>query len=107
VLRGVPRQAGDALERVVVAHEVQLVVEDELAAQRVAPRGGRLRLLRLRPADVEQRPEDLVHRQEGRGHAAARAQEAAPVEAEAAAVASAISPIRASTWRCAGLCGRG
>jgi hypothetical protein len=76
-----------AVPLVAVAHEVKLVVEDELAGERLGTRRRHLGLRRFGRIDLEQAAEDLVHGDEGRRHAAGAAQEAAPVEAEPAPVA--------------------
>jgi hypothetical protein len=67
----------------VVAHEVGLHVEDELAGQSLRARLRQLGLVRLGRRHLEDvAAVDLVHGDEGRGHATARAQELAAVEAE-------------------------
>ena len=84
MLRGILRKAHEAFEVVVVAHEVKLVVEDELMRQGCGTRVGRLRLLGFRRIHLEQRAEHVIHREECRGHAATGEQELAPVHAQPA-----------------------
>jgi hypothetical protein len=61
---------------------MHLVVEDELARQVVGSFCRRCRLRRLGAIDYEQPAEDVVHRKKRSCHAAARAQELPPVEAQ-------------------------
>ena len=65
---------------------MQLIVEDELLGQRRGARGACLGFFRLGRIDLEERPEDFIHRDEGSGHAASGAQELTPVQTELASV---------------------
>src|SRR5262245_31293139 len=66
---------------------MRLHVEDELAGEALGARLHQLGLARLGGRDLEHgRAVDLVHRQERRGHAAARLQELPPAQAETFAV---------------------
>ena len=85
VLLGVLGQVEQPLLLEVVAHEVRLVVDDELPGQRSGPGVGDARGLRLGRGHLEEGPEDLVHGQEGRGHARAAGQEAPAAQAVAPA----------------------
>ena len=77
------RQAQQAFLLEVVADEVGLVVEDELAGQLAAAVVGHLHVARLGLRHIEHGPEHLVHREEGRGHAGVRGEEGAAVHAVA------------------------
>ena len=81
VLLGVLGQVQESRLLEVVTHEVRLIVEDELPAQRARPRLRHPGLGRFGAADIEERSEDLVHRQERRGHAGAACQELPPAQA--------------------------
>ena len=72
VLRGEDGKPKDALLGVLVVHEVGLHVHDELAPRGVRARGRDVGVGRLGLAHVEQVAKDLVHREEGRRHAARR-----------------------------------
>ena len=65
----------------VVAHEMGLHIEDELAGEALRPCLGQLGFARLGRRDLEDVAVDLVHRDEGRRHAAARAEELPAVQA--------------------------
>ena len=76
-------QAQKLLVVEVVAHEVGLHVEDELAGQALRARLRQLGLARLGRRHLEDvAAVDLVHGNEGRRHAATRAQELPAIEAE-------------------------
>jgi hypothetical protein len=70
-----------ATRRVRAAHQVELVVEDEEIAQRAALRV-RLGLEHLNQVDVEEAPEDFVHREQRSGHPAGARQEPPPIDPE-------------------------
>ncbi len=72
---GGPAQAEKRLPGVVVVNEVQLGVEDELAAQVVGAIGPSGRIGGLGRVDGEHQSVQGVQRHEGRRHSAARAQE--------------------------------
>ena len=76
------RQVEQFLSLEIVAHEMHLVVENELAGEAVRALRRRTRLRRLGPVDSEERTEDVVHRQERGRHAATGSQKLAPIEAE-------------------------
>src|SRR5215831_4246300 len=67
---------------VVVPHKMDLVVEDELSREAVGPFRRRLWFRRLGAINHEQSAEDVIHCEKRGGHAAARAQELPPVEAQ-------------------------
>ena len=71
VLFGVLGQIEQALLLEVVADEVRLGVNDELSGERLRAHVGDARCGRFRPAHVEHGTEDVVHREEGGGHAGA------------------------------------
>ena len=82
--RGQPQDPG-VVE--VIAYEMGLHIEDELTGEALRACLHQLGLVRLGGRDLEHaRPVDLVHRQERRGHAAARLQELPPAQAESLAV---------------------
>ena len=95
------RQAEQAFLLEVVAHEVRLVVEDELVGELRGPLVGHLRVRRLGVAHAEDRAVHRVHREEGRGHAGAGCEELAPADMpwRFACTSSPISLIRPSTLR--------
>ena len=66
----------------VVAHEMGLDVEDELAGEALRPRLHQLGLAGLGRRDLEDVAVDLVHGDERRRHAAARAEELPAVQAQ-------------------------
>ena len=69
----------------VVAQEVGVHVHDELVLERVGALLGHRGRRGFRLGDIEQRPVDLVHRDEGRGHAGGGLEEPAAVQALLAA----------------------
>ena len=80
MLLGVLRQVEQALLLEVVADEVRLGIDDELAGQRLGSRIGQSGCGRLGALHVEDRPEYVVHGEEGRGHAGAAGEELAPAQ---------------------------
>ena len=70
----------------VIAHEVGLHVEDELAGEGLRSGQHQLGLAGLGGRDLEDVAVDVVHGEEGRRHAAARAHELPAAQAEAPAV---------------------
>ena len=73
MLAGEPGEPQHPLVVEVVAHEMGLHVEDELAGEALGARLHQLGLARLGGRDLKHaRPVDLVHGQERRGHAATR-----------------------------------
>ncbi|MGH7091610.1 MAG: hypothetical protein ACREFQ_22190 [Stellaceae bacterium] len=82
VLRSVFGQEENVLYVVVVVHEMQLVVEDELALQSLRPLGGGRGLGGFGGRHREDGPEHIVERDKRGRHAAARAQKLPPAGAE-------------------------
>ena len=64
----------------IIADEVRLVIEDELALERLGALGRHGRVCRLGLRHVVEVAKHVVHGQESRRHAAARAEELAPVQ---------------------------
>ena len=79
VLVGVLGEVEQAVLLEVVADEMRLVIDDELPREGLGPPVGHARRLRLGWRHVEQRPEHLVHGEEGRRHAGGARQEPAAV----------------------------
>ena len=69
VLAGVLREVEEAGLAEIVPHEVHLIVEDELAGERIRALVGDARRLRLGAGHVENGAEDFVHGEERRSHA--------------------------------------
>src|SRR6202040_2339889 len=88
--RGVPMLAGifgeahNILDFVVVPHEMNLIIEDELSRKPVCPLGGGFRLGPFGARDIEDRPKHVIQRHKRRRHAAAGAQKLAAVHPELA-----------------------
>jgi hypothetical protein len=82
--RGIPARPADrvarpreAVEPRVVAQEMRVHVHDELAGERLRALGRDAGRRRLGAADAVERPVDVVHRRERRGHARGAAKEGA------------------------------
>jgi hypothetical protein len=75
------REIEEAFLLEIVADEVRLVVDDELSGQRASALIGHTGGGRLGVAHVEERAEDVVHRDERGRHARARRQKPAPAHA--------------------------
>src|SRR5262245_12913424 len=78
-------ESGEAQELLVleiVANEMGLDIENKLSGQTLRSRQHQLRLVCLRPLDLEYVAIDFVHGEEGRSHAAARLHELAPAQAK-------------------------
>src|SRR5204863_3819744 len=83
VLLGVLREVEQPRLLEVVADEVRLYVDDELSGQRAGALRRHTGLLGLGAGDLEDGAEDVVHGEEGRGHAGAAGQERPAAQAVA------------------------
>jgi len=97
---GILPEAQDARIRVVVADEVQLVVEYELVAEALEPLGRGVKVGCLGCLDGEQRAIHAVHGQERRRHPAPVRRNARRFKPSVPPKRSASSLMRSSTWRC-------
>src|SRR5882672_6336404 len=86
MLAGELSKAKQFLVLEIVAHEMGLHIEDELAGEALRPRQHHFGIMLLGGFDLEDRAVDLVHGEEGCRHAAARAHELAAAQAQPPAV---------------------
>jgi hypothetical protein len=75
-------EAENVLDLIVVAHEMDLIVEDELARKPVRPLSGGFRLGCFGGRDIENRAKHVIQRNKGSRHAAAAAQKLSAVHPE-------------------------
>src|SRR5262245_54867466 len=75
-------EAQELLVLEIVANEMSLDVENKLSGQTLRSRQHQLRLVCLRPLELEYVAIDFVHGEEGRSHPAARLHELAPTQAK-------------------------
>src|SRR5271165_4232411 len=82
MLPGILGEAENILDLVVVPHEMNLIVEDELSCKPVRPLGGGFGLGRFGGRDDEDRSKHVVQRDKGSRHAATGAEKLAAVHPE-------------------------
>jgi hypothetical protein len=82
VLGSIFAQTQQAFLVEIVAHEVRLIVEDELPLERLGTGIGHIYVGGFRLGHVPDRTEDLVHGQECGRHARSRFEESTPVHVE-------------------------
>ena len=84
MLPGIFGETENVLDLVVVPHEMNLIIEDELSCKPARPLGGGVRLGCFGERDIENRAKHVIQRDEGSRHAAAGVQKLSAVHAELA-----------------------